>query len=169
MQADDADSRDSVHPPQLLRGLRRHLRTNELPLRELLADAGYANGPNYPLPEALHIMAWIPVFGKYKSEDDGFRYDALTDSYQCPAGKHLRFQMLDTASEGGWVKRYRTAARECLGCPLKASCLPQAPIDSWSAPSSAGPTAVRGSASRATGASACGGPGKARSSPCLGA
>jgi hypothetical protein len=33
--------------------------------------------------------------------------------------------MLDTASEGGWVKRYRTAQRECIGCPLKATCLPK--------------------------------------------
>jgi transposase len=125
VQADLADSRDSVHLPRLLRGLRRRLRNNELPLRELLADAGYANGPNYALLEAQHITAWIPVFGKYKSEDDGFRYDAQTDSYHCPAGKRLRFQMLDTASEGGWVKRYRTAQRECIGCPLKATCLPK--------------------------------------------
>jgi hypothetical protein len=124
VQADLADSRDSVHLPRLLRGLRHRLRANALPLRELLADAGYANGPNYALLEAQHITAWIPVFGQYKSEDDGFRYDAQTDSYQCPAGKHLRFQMLDTASKGGWVKRYRTAARACLGCPLKAACLP---------------------------------------------
>ena len=107
VQADLADSRDRVHLPRLLRGLRRRLRhrlrANELPLRELLADAGYANGPDYALLEARHITAWIPVLGKHKSEDDGFRYDAPTDSYPCPAGKHLRFQLLDTASEGRWV------------------------------------------------------------------
>jgi hypothetical protein len=55
VQADLADSRDSVHLPRLLRGLQRRLRNNELPLRELLADAGYANGFNYALLEDQHI------------------------------------------------------------------------------------------------------------------
>jgi transposase len=63
VQADYTDSRDSLHLPRLLAGLQRRLRTNELPLRHLLADAGYANGANYALLEAQHITAWIPVVG----------------------------------------------------------------------------------------------------------
>ena len=63
VQADLADRRDSLHLPRLLAGLQHRLRENELPLRELLADAGYANGANYALLEAQHITAWIPVFG----------------------------------------------------------------------------------------------------------
>jgi len=55
----------------------------------LVADTGYANGPNYALLEAQHIAAWIPVFEQYKSDVDGCPYDAQTDSYRCPAGKQL--------------------------------------------------------------------------------
>jgi hypothetical protein len=46
VQADFADSRDSLPLPRLLTGLQRRLHANELRLRDLLADAGYANGSN---------------------------------------------------------------------------------------------------------------------------
>jgi transposase len=81
VQADFADSRDSLPLPQLLTGLQRRLRAQQLRLHELLADAGYANGTNYALLEAEHITAWIPVFGKYKPEIDGFTYDWTTDAF----------------------------------------------------------------------------------------
>ena len=68
VQADLADSRDSLHLPRLLAGLQQRLRNHELRVRELLADAGYANGANYALLEAAHLTAWIPVFGQYKAE-----------------------------------------------------------------------------------------------------
>jgi hypothetical protein len=45
VQADFADSRNSLHLPRLLTGLQRRLRSNELALRELLADAGYPTAP----------------------------------------------------------------------------------------------------------------------------
>jgi len=128
VQADYADSRDSLHLPRLLTGLQRRLRTNELLLRELLADAGYANGPNYALLEAEHITAWIPVFGKYKSEVDGFPYDVQTDTYQCPAGKRLHFKKVDTTADGGWVKLYRATYHECQQCPLKPTCIPKGTV-----------------------------------------
>ncbi|UOR00021.1 transposase [Hymenobacter sp. 5317J-9] len=57
VQADYADSRDSLHLPRLLTGLQRRLRANELRLRDLLADAGYANGANYALLEAQQVTA----------------------------------------------------------------------------------------------------------------
>lgn len=100
MQADLADQRDSLHLPRLLTGLQRRLRANELPLRELLADAGYANGANYALLEAARITAWIPVFGQYKAEIDGFTYNAPTDDYTCAAGKVLSFRKYDTRVDG---------------------------------------------------------------------
>jgi hypothetical protein len=45
VQADFAHFADSLHLPRLLLGLRLRLRANELWLRDLLADAGYANAP----------------------------------------------------------------------------------------------------------------------------
>jgi hypothetical protein len=85
VQADFADSRDSLHLPRLLGGLQQRLRTHELRVRDLLADAGYGNGSNYALLEAQRVTAWIPAFGQYKPAIAGFAYDALTDAYTCAA------------------------------------------------------------------------------------
>ncbi|WP_426062224.1 transposase, partial [Hymenobacter sp. B1770] len=125
VQADFADSRESPHLPRPLTGPQRRLRSHELGVRELLADAGYANGSNYALLEAARITAWIPVFGKYKSEVDGFPYDVQTDTYQCPAGRRLRFAKVDTTAEGDWVKLYLATYQECQNCPLKPTCIPK--------------------------------------------
>ena len=57
VQADLADSRDSLHLPRLLTSLQQRLRLHELRLRDLLVDAGYANGSTYALLERQHITA----------------------------------------------------------------------------------------------------------------
>ena len=75
-QADFADSRDSRHLPRLLTGLPQRLRSDDLPLRDLLADAGYANGANCALLAAQRITTWIPSFGQYEANIEGFTYDA---------------------------------------------------------------------------------------------
>ena len=75
-QADFADSRDSRHLPRLLTGLPQRLRSDDLPLRDLLADAGYANGANCALLAAQHITTWVPSFGQYEANIEGFTYDA---------------------------------------------------------------------------------------------
>ncbi|WP_426059395.1 transposase [Hymenobacter sp. B1770] len=126
VQADFADQRDSLHLPRLLAGLQRRLRANELPLRELLADAGYANGPNYALLEAQRITAWIPVFGQYKAELPGFTYDPATDAFTCPEGQALPFQKYDANQDGSWHKIYWAPCRTCQQCPRKPTCAPRA-------------------------------------------
>lgn len=102
------------------------MRTHELRLRDLLADAGYANGPNYALLEAQSVTAWIPVFGQYKPKTEGFTYDRAADQYTCPMGKALPFQKYDTNQDGGWHKIYWAAYRDCQQCPSKPNCAPKA-------------------------------------------
>ncbi|WP_345054000.1 IS1182 family transposase [Hymenobacter glaciei] len=126
VQADYTDSRDSLHLPRLLTGLQRRLGTNELRLRDLLADAGYANGSNYALLEAQQGTAWIPVFGQYKPEIAGFTYDASADTYACAAGKVLPFHRFNVTPDGSWVKLYWATYRDCQQCPLKPTCVPGA-------------------------------------------
>ncbi|HEX8506950.1 MAG TPA: transposase, partial [Hymenobacter sp.] len=126
VQADLAGSRDSLHLPQLLTGLQRRLRGHDLRLRDLLADAGYANGANYALLEAAHITAWIPVFGKYKPDLDGFTYDRRTDAFTCAEGKTLPFQKYDANQDGSWHKIYWAACPDCQQCPRKPACAPRA-------------------------------------------
>ena len=124
VQADFADSRDSLHFPRLLAGLQRRLRGHELRLRDLLADAGYANGSNYALLEAQEVTAWIPVFGQYKAEIAGFTYDAQQDVYHCRAGKVLPFRKYDTTTDGHWLKIYWATCQDCQQCALKPTCVP---------------------------------------------
>jgi hypothetical protein len=126
VQADFADSRDSLHLPHLLAGLQQRLRAQELRIRDLLADAGYANDSNYALLEAEQVTAWIPVFGQYKAEIEGFIYDALQDVYHCRAGKTLPFRKYDTTADGNWLKIYWATCQDCQQCALKPTCVPGA-------------------------------------------
>jgi hypothetical protein len=126
VQADFADSRDSLHLPRLLTSLQQRLRKNDLRLRDLLADAGYANGPNYARLEAAHITAWIPVVGPYKADLPGFTYDPRTDAYTCGEGQALPFQKYDTNQDGAWHKIYWAACHVCQQCPRKPLCAPRA-------------------------------------------
>lgn len=126
VQADFADSRDSVHLSSLVRGLQPRLQAQGLLWRELLADTGYANGSNYAFLEERGITPWIPVFGQYKAQIEGFTYDLAADAYTCAAGKALPFQKYDTSADGSWLKIYWASYQDCHHCPLKSSCVPTA-------------------------------------------
>ena len=126
VQADFADSRDSLHLPGLVRSLQPRLQAQGLHWQELLADTGYANGSNYAFLEERGITPWIPVFGQYKAEIKGFTYDLATDTYICPAGKALPFQKYDTSADGSWLKIYWASYQDCHHCPLKLTCVPTA-------------------------------------------
>lgn len=125
VQADLADSRDSVHLPQLVTHLHQRLLAQGLPLLDLVADTNYSNGVNYALLEQQGITPWIPVFGQYKSIVEGFAYDALADCFTCPAGKQLPFKGYDKQREGGLQKLYWAAHRDCRLCPRKGTCAPK--------------------------------------------
>ena len=125
VQADLADSRDSVHLPQLVTHLQQRLLAQGLPLLDLVADTNYSNGVNYALLEQQGITPWIPLFGKYKPIVEGFAYDAETDSFVCPAGKFLPFRSYETSLDGGLFKTYRASTRDCRLCPRKATCAPK--------------------------------------------
>lgn len=126
VQADLADSRDSLHLPRLLTGLQQRFCTHELTLRDLLTDAGYANGSNYAFLEQQRVTAWIPVFGQYKPVVAGFTYDAGTDSLTCPATKTLSFNHYEISTDRGWVKLYSAAYADCKQCPRKPTCIAKA-------------------------------------------
>ncbi|WP_324680456.1 hypothetical protein [Hymenobacter sp. GOD-10R] len=126
VQADLADSRDSLHLPGLVQRLQQRLQANDLQLRDLVADTGYSNGFNYALLENQGITPWIPVFGAYKPEVEDFNYHATADEYRCQADKPLPFRKYSTKADGGWVKHYRAFYQDCQHCPYKARCVPYA-------------------------------------------
>ncbi|MDF7815729.1 IS1182 family transposase [Hymenobacter sp. YC55] len=126
VQADLADSRDSLHLPGLVRHVQQRLAANDLQLQDLFADTGYSNGFNYAWLENSNIIPWIPVFGAYKPVLDGFTYHADVDEYRCRAGKSLPFRKYCTTADGGWMKHYRAFYQDCQHCDFKASCVPYA-------------------------------------------
>lgn len=106
IQADFADRRDSTLLESIVAPLHQRLLTLNLPVVELVADTNYSNGMNYALLESRGITPWIPVFGKFKAETEGFTYDAEADCYTCPAGKSLPFKGFGKNLDGGLLKNY---------------------------------------------------------------
>jgi len=127
IQADLADSRDSLHLPGLLERLQARLLTNEVPLRDVVADTNYSNGFNYAFLEQRGITAWIPTSKLYKPTIEGFTYLPERDAYQCRAGKLLPFRNYGSTPDGGWQRNYRADYKDCKSCPLKGTCTPGAP------------------------------------------
>ena len=125
IQADFADRRDSVLLPSIVDPLCTRLAAYELLVREVAADTNYSNGINYALLEARGITPWIPVFGRYKPEIEGFTYDARADCFTCPAGKLLLFKRFESDSDGRLGKRYTAFSRDCRQCAHKPSCAPK--------------------------------------------
>lgn len=119
LQADFADRRDSMHLPEQIPQLQARLTTNELTLRDIVADMGYSNGFNYAFLEQWGITPWIPVFGHYKPAPEGFTYEAAGDAVRCSAGKLLPFRTYATSKDGNWAKNYRAAYQDCQQCPAR--------------------------------------------------
>jgi hypothetical protein len=102
------------------------LASNELSLRDVVADTGYSNGFNYAFLEHRGISPWIPTFGAYKPEVDGFTYQAQANEYRCRTDKPLPFRKYRATADGTWRKHYRAYYQDCQACPFKKDCVPSA-------------------------------------------
>ncbi|GAB3636661.1 IS1182 family transposase [Hymenobacter arcticus] len=125
VQADFADRRDSVLLESIVAPLHQRLLAHDLPVVDVVADTNYSNGLNYALLEARGITPWIPVFGQYKPEVEGFTYDKETDCFTCLAGKLLPFKSFDSDQDGRLSKRYSASSSDCRRCPRKSTCAPK--------------------------------------------
>lgn len=99
---------------------------NELRMTDLLADAGYSNVYNYLFLEQQNVTAWIPTFGMYKPEVEGFSYDREADQFTCSMGKPLRFKAIEFNADGKPMKAYWASRKDCSNCVLKGTCSPNA-------------------------------------------
>jgi hypothetical protein len=125
VQADFADRRDSTLLPSIVAPLHQRLLGHDLPVVDVVADTNYSNGLNYALLEARGITPWIPVFGQYKPQIEGFTYEQETDCFTCPAGKKLPFKRFDVDPDGHLSKRYNAATGDCRRCSRKPTCIPK--------------------------------------------
>ncbi|PRY77275.1 transposase [Yoonia maritima] len=92
---------------------------------EAIADRSYFNGSQILTCDQVKITATVPrpetsgnrKKGMFVKAD--FAYNAETDVYICPAGKHLTYRY--TREEGGLMQR-RYWQNECQRCPLQPQC-----------------------------------------------
>src|SRR5690606_14616202 len=65
----------------------------------------------------------FPNFGQYKSEREGFVFNAAKNQYECiQEGGHkafLTYKGMKTDSKGYEKKTYRSSEKDCKDCPLR--------------------------------------------------
>ena len=118
-----ADKKDSQSLPAVLAQALENLKANGLEAEAILADGGYSSGEALQALEDRGLSGYIPNFGQYKSERQGFSYDKAHDRYTCSRGMHLPYKKTLTSSLGYTRKVYRSSAKDCKDCPLRATCI----------------------------------------------
>lgn len=121
--ADFADKRDSQCLEQIVELTKENLQENDIALGEILADGGYSSGEALKYLNNNNIEAWMPNFGQYKPEREGFVYDKENDKYICSQGIDLPYRKTASSRKGDEFKVYRSSRKDCKNCPLRISCL----------------------------------------------
>jgi transposase len=109
--ADFADKRDSQCLPNILGQTIENLNDNNLQMKQLIADTGYSSGETLKYLEENNIDAYIPNFGQYKPEREGFIYNKTLDQYQCQRGNKaiLPFKGVRKRHDDYQNKQYRSS------------------------------------------------------------
>ena len=123
VEAHLADRRDSECLAQVLENTIDNLQDKGLTVEEIAADTGYSSGKALQACAANNIIAYIPNFGQYKPEREGFTYDEQNDRYTCTRGIHLPYKKTYQDKKGYYKKQYRSSAKDCGKCPLRTTCI----------------------------------------------
>ena len=124
--ASSAGNRDSQNIAEILTQTIDNLKDNSIDIDQVTADTGYSSGEALKFCEANKIDAYIPNFGQYKPEREGFIYNKENDRYECiqEGGNRalLPYKGLQTDKLGYTKKSYRSSERDCKNCPLVEQC-----------------------------------------------
>ena len=124
--SDFADKRDSQCLAQIVELTKSNLEENDIALQEVLADAGYSSGTALKYLNENNINAYIPNFGQYKPEREGFIYNKEANQYECikEGGKRaiLLFKGEKVDSKNYHKHQYRSSESDCKNCPLREQC-----------------------------------------------
>ena len=125
MMADYSDKRDSQSMEQVIEQTKVNLKDNGIELDQVLMDAGYSSGTALKYLEEQNITAYIPNFGLYKPEREGFVYNKEKDQYECQRGLKAVLPYKSTLTDAlGWKKKsYRSSSKDCMQCPLRSECI----------------------------------------------
>jgi hypothetical protein len=123
--ADFADKRDSECLPRILEQTIQNLIENEIKVEQVLADTAYSSGEVLKYCQAKNIDAYIPNFGQYKMEREGFVYNEELDQFECTRGNKaiLPFRTIKWSHDKHGMKVYRSNNSKCKDCPLRSSCI----------------------------------------------
>lgn len=125
--ASTAGSKDSAILHEILEQTRENFEDNHLIIDQIIADAGYSSGEALKYLNNQNIDAYIPNFGQYKPEREGFYYNKIKDQYEChqKGGNKaiLPMKRQHTDSKGYEKKTYRSSETVCKNCPLKEKCI----------------------------------------------
>lgn len=121
-----ADKKDSQCLSDVIEGLKENLQPEGLTVEQLLADTGYSSGEALKVLEQNNITGYIPNFGKYKPEREGFTYHKEEDYYSCPQNKKILFKKVKS-NNGHLAKEYRSSRKDCSHCPLRTTCIGKSP------------------------------------------
>lgn len=124
--ASTAGSKDSENLAEILDQTIENLASVAITIDQIAADAGYSSGKALQYCKDRGIDAYIPNFGQYKPEREGFIYNPTLDQYECiqVGGQkaHLPFKGIKTDSKGYAIKHYRSSESSCKDCPLREAC-----------------------------------------------
>jgi transposase len=122
--ANYADKRDSQCLAPIVNQTSDNLKENQLSIEQIAADTGYSSANALRYLAFQNIDAYIPNFGQYKAEREGFIYNKDKDQYECQRGNKaiLPFKGITTINNRK-VKAYRSSITVCKNCELRASCL----------------------------------------------
>ena len=123
--ADFADKRDSQCLPGILEQTRENLQITEIGIDQIAADAGYSSAEALRYCKENGVNAYIPNFGQYKPEREGFIYNKELDQYECQRGNRavLPFKKIGRSHDNYEMKVYRSSNKQCKSCPLRGQCI----------------------------------------------
>ena len=124
--SDFTDKRDSQCLEQIVELTKENLEENDIALQEVLADGGYSSGEALNYLHQNEINAFIPNFGQYKPEREGFIFNKEENQYECikEGGNKaiLAFKGEKTDSKNYTKRSYRSSESSCKNCPLREQC-----------------------------------------------
>jgi transposase len=128
IEAYHADKKDAQCLPKIIKGLKENLHDQGLIVEQILADTGYSSGAALKALEENNITGYIPNFGQYKHQREGFTYHKEGDYYLCSQNKKLEFKKIKD-NNGYAMKEYRSSRKDCGPCVLRQTCIGKAAFE----------------------------------------
>jgi transposase len=123
IEAHHADKRDSECLEEVLDHTKDNLSTLDMKVEEIVADTNYSSAEALKAINKRDIIGYVPNFGGYKNEREGFIYCKEGDYYQCQQGAKLLFKGIRIRNDRGGMKQYRASSKDCRNCLLKSQCI----------------------------------------------